>query len=134
MQLTTEELVYTRAHTFKLRQLVSVLATKVCFHAVAMSEGKDKDRAPVPAQTSTQPQATTASIAASARNPAATMSDDAPRQLWYLVEGDSAPFKITAPHNIDIVDLKIRIHEQCKYGALQGIDAADLVLFKVSTF
>jgi hypothetical protein len=88
----------------------------------------------VPAQTS-HPQATTSHIA-SRNNPEASMSDGAPRQLWYLVEGDSAPFKITAPPNIDIVDLKILIQEResGKRGALRDFDAKDLVLWKVSRF
>jgi hypothetical protein len=89
-------------------------------------KGKSRqDPRPLPAQ---QPQATTSRIA-SGLNPE---SEDAPCQLWCLVEGDSTPFKITSPTNIDIDDLKKLIHEERKQGVLQGVDAVDLVLLKVS--
>jgi Crinkler effector protein N-terminal domain len=88
---------------------------------------------PVPAQTSTQPRATTSSIA-SARNPAAAIADDTIHTLWCLVEGDSTPFKITAPPNIDIVDLKKLIREEGINVSEHAILAKDLVLLKVSPF
>jgi hypothetical protein len=83
--------------------------------------------------TSTQPQATTSSIA-SARNPAAAIADDTIHTLWCLVEGDSTPFKITAPPNIDIDDLKKLVRENKDKSSLRDVNASDLVLFKVSPF
>jgi hypothetical protein len=89
--------------------------------------------APVPAQTSTQPQATTSSIA-SARNPAAAIADDTIHTLWCLVEGDSMVFEVTASANASINRLKELVREKGKNGALGNIDAKDLVLLKVSPF
>ena len=43
------------------------------------------------------------------------------------------PFKITAPIDFDISDLKDRVKEKTKNGKLSGVDAKELVLSKVST-
>jgi hypothetical protein len=104
---------------------------------VAMAN-KEKRRSrrvstPVPAQTSTQPQATTSSIA-SARNPAAAIADDTIHILWCLVEGDSTVFEVTASVNASINRLKELVREKGKNGALGNIDAKDLVLLMVSLF
>jgi hypothetical protein len=71
---------------------------------------------------------------ASANNPAATMSDDAARTLWCLIEGESTPFGVTAPANAIIEDLKKLIHQEKEKGILRDINAVDLVLWKVSSF
>jgi hypothetical protein len=100
------------------------------FHAVAMSK---RQGAPVPAQTSIQPQATTSSIA-SAHNPAAAMADDTIRTLWCLVEGESMVFEVTVSANASINRLKTLVQEKKDKGSLRDVNAADLVLLKVSTF
>ena len=53
------------------------------------------------------------------------------RRLRCLVEGDSAPFTLTVPLNVEVGDLKEIVHEKGQNGALSGVDAKDLVLLKV---
>ena len=59
------------------------------------------------------------------------MSGDQSRTLWCLVYGDSAPFKIVAPVNIDVDDLKKLVLEEVKQGDLINVNAKDLTLWKV---
>ena len=47
--------------------------------------------------------------------------------LWCLIEGDSMPFKVTAPVNANINRLKELVRDD----ALRNVDASDLVLLKV---
>ena len=58
------------------------------------------------------------------------MSDVA---LWCLVEGDSTPFKVIAPLNADIDDLKTLVRERGINVAERTILAKDLTVWKVST-
>jgi Crinkler effector protein N-terminal domain len=70
---------------------------------------------------------------ASADNPAATMSDNAPRNLWCLVEGECVPFRVTAPGSAAILELKYPIFDQNK-NAFRDADLKNLRIWKVSTF
>ena len=61
----------------------------------------------------------------------ATMSDVAPRSLWCLIDGESTPFKVIAPLNTDIYNLKELVREMGKNRTLRNVLAKDLVLWKV---
>ena len=54
--------------------------------------------------------------------------------LWCNVKGDPALFKINVGIGDDVGDLKELIHTKCKQNILSGIDAKDLVLWKVRRF
>jgi hypothetical protein len=54
-------------------------------------------------------------------------------KLWCLIIGDLTPFIVSISPNNYIAELKKAIYEEAKNGALQGVDAKDLVLLKVST-
>jgi hypothetical protein len=62
------------------------------------------------------------------------MSEDATHTLWCLIEGESTVFSVMAPLNTNINDLKELIRGKGVYGALRGVDAKDLILFKVRLF
>lgn len=64
---------------------------------------------------------------------ALSMADNANCVLWCLVSGKGTPFKIRVPINFDIGDMKELVKEKRKNGIPRGIDATDLVLWKVST-
>ena len=64
---------------------------------------------------------------------ASSMADNANCVLWCLVNSKGTPFKIRVPINFDIGDMKELVKEKRKNGILRGIDATDLVLWKVST-
>ena len=51
--------------------------------------------------------------------------------LWCNVKGDPALTKVKPGINDDISDLKELIQSKHENGVLRGIDAADLVLYKV---
>ena len=53
--------------------------------------------------------------------------------LWCLIIGDPNPFLVSVSTNDYVARLKKAIYEEAKNGALQGVDAKDLVLLKVST-
>lgn len=61
------------------------------------------------------------------------MANDPCRVFWCLIKGDSKAFEVTVPVNASVNRLKTLVLEQRKNGVLQGIDAAVLVLWKVST-
>ena len=61
------------------------------------------------------------------------MANDPSHVLCCLIKDDSNPFKVTAPVNASIIDLKNLVWEERKHGVLQDIDAVDLVLWKVSS-
>jgi hypothetical protein len=103
------------------------------YREFTMSKGQGEGLAPVPALTSTQPQASTSSIA-SARNPAAAIAGDTIHTLWCLVEGDSTVFEVAASANASINRLKVLVREKTDKGSLRDVNAADLVLLKVSKF
>ena len=67
-------------------------------------------------------------------NPPAVSAENAQYQLWCLVEGDSAPFPVTVSTGTHVAGLKELIHYKRKARILQDVDAADLTLWKVSTF
>lgn len=56
------------------------------------------------------------------------LSNDAPRRLRCLVEGETYTFPVMIPGNEHITGLKTRIHEKGGFG---NILAKDLVLLKV---
>lgn len=56
------------------------------------------------------------------------LSNDAPRRLRCLVEGETYTFPVMIPGNERITGLKTRIHEKGGFG---NILAKDLVLLKV---
>ena len=58
------------------------------------------------------------------------MSDIASRGLWCLIEGDSTPFRVTAPVTANINHLKELVHEK-GINKRTRILAKDLVLWKV---
>ena len=60
-----------------------------------------------------------------------TLSDDSPRDLWCLIEGD-APVLVKVAANMPIAVLKELVYEKGKSSVFDGIDAKDLVLLKVS--
>jgi len=51
--------------------------------------------------------------------------------LWCNVKGDSVLFKVKAGIHDDISDMKKLIHHEGKNGVFSGVDAKDLVLWKV---
>jgi hypothetical protein len=59
------------------------------------------------------------------------MADYAFPALICLIEGESSPFSVKPKEDIKVMDLKDLIHEKCKNGVLFGVDAADLLLWKV---
>ena len=61
-----------------------------------------------------------------------TMTNDTHRDLWCCIKDDPNVFEVTALVDANIGQLKKLVWEQRKNGALQEIDAADLVLLKVS--
>ena len=62
------------------------------------------------------------------------MADNAIYMLWCMVSDEGIPFKIRFPSiDFDIGNLKELIKEKIKNGILDGIDATDLALWKVST-
>jgi len=56
------------------------------------------------------------------------------RVLFCLIQGDSNPFEVTVSTGKSISFLKEVIQEKRKNGPLRDVDAADLVLWKVSRF
>jgi Crinkler effector protein N-terminal domain len=60
-----------------------------------------------------------------------SMADDAPRALLCLIAGESVSFIVKPTGSMDIIDLKDLIKEKRKNGALSGIVAKDLTLWKV---
>ena len=56
------------------------------------------------------------------------------RVLFCLIEGDTNPFEVTVSTGKSISFLKEVIQEKRKNGPLRDVDAADLVLWKVSRF
>ena len=63
-----------------------------------------------------------------------TSDDDAAHTFWCLIQGDSAPFQVTAPVNASIDHLKELVHVKRKKGALRNVDASDLILWKVGIY
>src|ERR1700732_1033628 len=61
------------------------------------------------------------------------MANDPHRVLWCLIKGDSNPFEVTAPVDASISKLKKLVWEERKNGAFLGVDATDLLLWKVSS-
>ena len=61
------------------------------------------------------------------------MINDTHRDLWCFIKGDPNAFEVTAPVDASIARLKKLVWEQRKNGVLREIDAADLVLLKVSS-
>jgi hypothetical protein len=59
------------------------------------------------------------------------MTDDAPRALTCLIEGETSLFRVKPTGSMDILELKDLIHEKGKNGVLSIVDAKDLVLWKV---
>jgi hypothetical protein len=59
-------------------------------------------------------------------------SDNTPRRLRCLIEGEAAVFKVLVLGNEEVSDLKERVHEKGKNGVLATIDAKELTLLKVS--
>jgi hypothetical protein len=64
------------------------------------------------------------------KSPAATTTLKA-LDLWCLAEDDSKPFSIQAPLSLSAMKLKERIYEIRKHSIPRGVDATDLVLWKV---
>lgn len=60
------------------------------------------------------------------------MADDTHRVLWCIIKGDSTPFRIAAPGNATIDEVKGLVWEKRKNG-LRKINAMDIVLSKVSS-
>ena len=56
------------------------------------------------------------------------------RVLFCLIQGETDPFEVTVSTSKSISSLKGVIQEKCKNVALRDVDAADLVLWKVSHF
>jgi hypothetical protein len=56
------------------------------------------------------------------------------RVLFCLIEGDTNLFEVTVSTGKSISFLKEVIQEKRKYGPLRDVDAAGLVLWKVSRF
>src|ERR1700732_2977261 len=54
--------------------------------------------------------------------PPATMHDN-DCTLWCLIEGESTPFKVTAPIDKDVADLKKLIRAEGERGSLGHVDA-----------
>ena len=55
------------------------------------------------------------------------------RVLWCFIKDDHNAFKVIAPVDTDIDEVKELIWEKGKYDKLRGTDAKDLVLWKVRT-
>jgi Crinkler effector protein N-terminal domain len=53
--------------------------------------------------------------------------------LWCLIKDNSNLFKVTAPVDIDIDQLKELVWEKGKNGVLSGTDEKYLALYKVSS-
>jgi hypothetical protein len=67
-----------------------------------------------------------------ANNSPIVSAENAQYALWYLVEGDSSPFKITLSPNKDIADLMILIRANA-INASDPVLAKELTLWKVGT-
>ena len=63
------------------------------------------------------------------------MANDTHCELWCFVKakGDSKPFQVTPLHEACIDKLKDEVWKKRRNGALQGVDATDLALWKVSS-
>jgi len=61
------------------------------------------------------------------------MAKDTYRVFWFFIKGDSRAFEMTVPDNISISRLKDMVWEKHKNGVLRRVDAADLMVLKVST-
>jgi hypothetical protein len=61
------------------------------------------------------------------------MADDAHREFYGLVEGERLAFRVTASVDNDVEDLKKLVQLEKKRGSLHDIDAAALILWKVTT-
>jgi hypothetical protein len=59
------------------------------------------------------------------------MTDDAPRALRCLIEGESSLFMVKPTGSMDILELKYLIQEQGKNGVLSSVDATELVIWKL---
>jgi hypothetical protein len=68
----------------------------------------------------------------SLHEPLSAMANDTHRVLWCLMKNSSNPFKVNAPVKTSFGRLKDLVWEKHKNGVLQGTDATDLVLWKVS--
>jgi hypothetical protein len=66
-------------------------------------------------------------------DPVPAMANDTHRVLWCLIKGESIPFEVIAPANASIYQLKKLIRVEKENGALQDVDAANLMLGKVSS-
>jgi Crinkler effector protein N-terminal domain len=53
-------------------------------------------------------------------------------RIWCLIEGETAAFPVTASRDVPIGELKELIHEKGNKRALNGINAQDLGLWRVS--
>jgi hypothetical protein len=61
------------------------------------------------------------------------MADDAHREFYGLVEGERLAFRVTASVDNDVEDMKKLVQLEKKRGPLRDIDAAALILWKVTT-
>ena len=59
------------------------------------------------------------------------MSDDSPRALVCLIEGESIPFRVELAGNKDIIALKDLIKEKGSNSTKHAVLAKDLTLWKV---
>jgi Crinkler effector protein N-terminal domain len=59
------------------------------------------------------------------------MSGHELRTFWCLVDVDHIPFKITAPLDADVADMKKLIQEERKYDVLREVGPHTLILWKV---
>ena len=51
--------------------------------------------------------------------------------LWCLVDGDSRPFEVDVPVDVNVNRLKRLVHKEKERGFLRDVDASDLDLWKV---
>ena len=63
------------------------------------------------------------------------MANDTHRELWCFIKAksDSKPFRVTPLREASIDELKDEVWKKRRNGALQGVDATDLALWKVSS-
>jgi Crinkler effector protein N-terminal domain len=54
--------------------------------------------------------------------------------LFCLLEGDTVPFSVEVSSDTNIFSLKKSIRSEHNFRLLRGVDAVDLVLWKVSRF
>jgi hypothetical protein len=59
------------------------------------------------------------------------MTDDAPRALTCLIEGETSLFRVKPTGSMDILELKDLIHEKGINDTEHAVLAKDLVLWKV---